>query len=125
MRFRPDGLAVRDDRAARAGAGWLRPQAGLEEPPQSPRAKRRWQRGERAVRLLCAAESRIDVITLNPTASPAAFAQAAKLLTLAQRLDRPGQPRRAVPRVRRLKATREGRDVILRSSPNLSRNLLK
>lgn len=96
--------------------GWLRPWAGLEEPPQSPEAKRRWQRGELAARLLRAAERRVDDVALNPTASPGAFAQAAKLLTLIQRLDRPGQPRRPVPRVKRLKAARGERAMTERSA---------
>lgn len=84
--------------------GWLRPWAGMEEPPHSPEAKRRAKRGELAARLLRAAEYRVEQVTMNPTAPASTFAQAAKLLALAQRLERPGRPRRGVSRVKRLVA---------------------
>lgn len=80
--------------------GWLRPWAGMEEPPHSPEAKRRAKRGELAARLLRAAEYRVEQVTMNPTASTAAFAQATKLLGLARRLERPGQARSRLSRIR-------------------------
>ena len=91
--------------------GWLRPTAGTEEPPQSPAAQRRARRGELAALVLRAAEQRVFEVSMNPTARPAAFAQAARLLTLAQRLDRPGQPRNRTPRRLRLKTAQRERPM--------------
>ena len=86
--------------------GWLRPALEESEPPLTPAGRRRAIRGELADRLLRAAEQRVFQVSMDPTARSAAFAQAARLLALAQRLDRPGQPRGRVARAKRLKSAR-------------------
>lgn len=86
--------------------GWIRPQAGAlggEPPPLSAEGKRRARRGRLAERVLCAAEQLVHQIEMNPRSTPAAFTRAYRILTLAQRLDRPGIPRSRLSRAKRVK----------------------
>lgn len=82
--------------------GWLRSR-GPDLPPLSPEGERRMRRGVLAERLLRAAETLVLRVELNPDATPAAFARAARVLKLAQGLERPGMPRVRVSRVNRRK----------------------
>lgn len=92
--------------------GWIRPQGGQgadDLPPLSAEAERRARRGLLAERVLRAAEHLVEQVELNPTATPAAFARAVRVLALVQRLDRPGMPRSWVSRAQRVKASRPAR----------------
>lgn len=83
-------------------AGWIRP-TGADVPPLSAEGERRMRRGLLAERVLRAAEDLVQRIELDPTATPAAFARAVRVLGLAQRLDRPGLARSRVSRAQRVK----------------------
>ncbi|WP_284245783.1 hypothetical protein, partial [Methylobacterium haplocladii] len=65
---------------------------------------RRARRGFLAERVLRAAEHLVERVELDPSATPAAFARAVRVLALAQRLDRPGRSRSRVSRAQRVKA---------------------
>lgn len=83
--------------------GWIRP-TGADVPPLSAEGERRARRGVLAERVLRAAEDLVRRVELDPTATPAAFARAVRVLALAQRLDRPGMARSRVSRAQRVKA---------------------
>ncbi|MCE4222765.1 hypothetical protein HCU64_03295 [Methylobacterium sp. C25] len=92
--------------------GWIRPQGGPgadDLPPLSAEAERRVRRGLLAERVLRAAEHLVEQVELNPTATPAAFARAVRVLALAQRLDRPGMPRSRLARAQRVKGDKGSR----------------
>ncbi|TXN22347.1 hypothetical protein FV217_11020 [Methylobacterium sp. WL9] len=82
--------------------GWIRPTGG-DVPPLSAEGERRMRRGLLAERVLRAAEDLVQRIELDPTATPAAFARAVRVLALAQRLDRPCMARSRVSRAQRVK----------------------
>ncbi|WP_238232632.1 hypothetical protein [Methylobacterium thuringiense] len=82
--------------------GWIRPK-GADAPPQSAEGERRMRRGLLAERVLRAAEDLVQRVELDPTATPAAFARAVRVLALAQRLDRPGNARSRVSRAQRVR----------------------
>lgn len=84
--------------------GWIRPQGG-DVPPFSAEAERRARRGLLAERVLRAAEDLVRRVELDPSATPAAFTRAVRILALAQRLDRPGMPRSRVSQPRRVRVS--------------------
>ena len=83
--------------------GWIRPLGG-DAPPLSAEGERRARRGLLVERVLRAAEQLVHQVEMNPTATPAAFTRAARVLALAQRLDRLGMPRSRLSRAQMLKA---------------------
>ncbi|GJD84103.1 hypothetical protein [Methylobacterium haplocladii] len=83
--------------------GWIRP-TGADASPLSAEGERRARRGFLAERVLRAAEHLVERVELDPSATPAAFARAVRVLALAQRLDRPGRSRSRVSRAQRVKA---------------------
>ncbi|GJE54372.1 hypothetical protein EKPJFOCH_0847 [Methylobacterium thuringiense] len=94
-----------------AGArGWCRPEGPFREERLTPEGRRRERRGALAGRILRRAEELVSIVEMDPAATVAQLARAARFLTLAERLDSPApQPR---PRRRRRR--------IAKTAPNQS-----
>lgn len=77
-----------------AKRGWYRPEPEMREERLTPEGRRRQWRGELAGRILRRAETLMTTTEMDPSASAAALARAAKLVRLAESLEAAASTRR-------------------------------